>query len=194
MKIRTIAAALVLCTLLSLSGCASGSSGNQSSDRSKDDDTKTTTEEAEPEYYRELMVGDTAPDFTVELTNGDTFTLSDHNDEVVMINFWATWCPPCRGEMPDFERITNENPTGFTFVAINQCETKAMVDAFANENGYTFNIGYDPDGAVLNKYPTDGIPYTVIIKNGVVRRLFLGAPSPDPYEVYMTAIKECLAE
>ena len=199
MKIKITAAALALCTLISLAGCASGSSssgsnGGKSNEPAVDEETTIATRETTlPAYFRQLREGDTAPDFTVELTNGETFTLSDHSDKVVMINFWATWCPPCCAEMPEFERIVNENPTGFEFVAINQCETKAMVDAFANDNGYTFNIGYDTDGSILNMYPTDGIPYTLIIKNGVVKRLFLGAPR-NAYEVYMTAIKDCLRE
>lgn len=136
---------------------------------------------------------DAAPDFTATLTNGDTFTLSDHNNEVVMLNFWATWCQPCVRELPEIQRLVDENIEGFTFLAIDCAEAKSTVDKFLQENGYTFSVAYDEDRAVEALYPTDGIPYTVLIKNGVVEKTFLGAPA-DPYTEYKTAIEDLLAK
>lgn len=132
-----------------------------------------------------------APDFTVTLNDGSTFTLSDYKDKVVLVNFWATWCPPCVGEMPELERLKNDNIEGFEMVAINCSESKSTVDSFIKEHGYTFNVAYDENRAAQNLYPTDGIPYTLIIKNGTVVNSFLGAPR-DAYNTYKSAVEECL--
>jgi thiol-disulfide isomerase/thioredoxin len=139
----------------------------------------------------DVSQGSEAPDFTVTLNNGQTFTLSDYKDRVVLINFWATWCPPCVGELPAFEQLKKDNLDGFVFVAVNCSEPKSTVDSFISQNGYTFNIAYDEDGSVQKLYPTDGIPYTLVIKNGVVERTFLGAPQ-DAYNVYKNAVEECM--
>ncbi len=139
----------------------------------------------------ELSEGDKAPDFTVQLANGSEFTLSDHKDEVVLLNFWATWCPPCVGEMPELQKIEEAGMEGVKLIAVDCMETKDEVDAFIKENGLTFDIAYDEDGAVEQKYPTAGIPYTLIIKDGVIRSIFMGAPQ-DPYSVYTSAIESCL--
>lgn len=195
MKRKIIASALVLSTLISMAGCMADKSKDKDRDSYDDDEEVEEVEETEDEYVpgyaRQLREGDTAPDFTIELANGETFTLSENEDKVVMINFWATWCPYCIDEMPAFERIANENLSNFEFIAIDQCENKAMVDRFIEEHDYSFNFGYDPDGVVYDLYPTDGIPYTLIIKDGVVKRLFLGAPN-EPYETYMNAIRDCM--
>ncbi|MBR4909905.1 MAG: TlpA family protein disulfide reductase [Clostridia bacterium] len=134
---------------------------------------------------------ETAPDFTVKLSNGKKFTLSDHKDEVVLLNLWATWCPPCVGELPAFEQLKNDNIDGLVIVAVNCAEEKSTVDSFIDENGYTFNIAYDESGSVIKLYPTDGIPYTLIIADGEVKKTFLGAPS-DPYGEYKSAVEEYL--
>jgi len=141
--------------------------------------------------YADLKVGDTAPDFTAELYNGGSFTLSDYKDKVVLVNFWATWCPPCVGELPAFEQLNKDGIDGFVMVAVDCRESKKEVDSFVKDNGYTFNVAYDEDGTIEKMYPTDGIPYTLIIKNGVIENIFLGAPR-DPYSEYKNAIDEVL--
>ena len=132
-----------------------------------------------------------APDFTVTLVNGDTFTLSDYDDEVVLLNFWATWCPPCVGEMPALQNLYEDGEA--VIIGIDCGETKADVDSFVSENGYTYNIGYDEYYTVEDYYPTDGIPYTLIINKGVIYKIFVGAYGADVmYEEYGSAIAECL--
>ncbi|MBR6345655.1 MAG: TlpA family protein disulfide reductase [Lachnospiraceae bacterium] len=141
--------------------------------------------------FVELSEGDVAPDFTVTLVNGDTFTLSDYDDEVVLLNFWATWCPPCVGEMPALQNLYEDGDA--VIIGIDCGETKADVDSFVSENGYTYNIGYDEYYTVEDYYPTDGIPYTLIINKGVIYKIFVGAYGADVmYEEYGSAIAECL--
>ncbi len=142
---------------------------------------------------KELEVGDIAPDFTVTLTNGELFDLSDHDDKVVLINFWATWCSPCVGEMPELEELANEGLDKFELVCINCGEDQKTVDKFVSKNGFDFNIAYDTDYTVEYYYPTDYIPYTVVIKNGIVRDIYVGAPR-DAYGTYKSSVETLLNE
>lgn len=140
--------------------------------------------------YKELQNGDLAPDFTAELADGSSFTLSEQKGKMVLLNFWATWCGPCVGEMPALERLQEEYPERLTVVAVNCGETKAVVDAFIEENGYTFSIAYDETDEISRQYPADGIPYTLIInEEGVILQTFLGAADADTqYEEYKRAL------
>ena len=138
-----------------------------------------------------LKEGDDAPDFTAELAGGGTYKLSDHKDDVVLLNFWATWCGYCVEEMPEIQKINDENIDGVSIILVDCMETRQEVDDFLKENGFTFDAAYDEDGSIEKKYPTDGIPYTLIIKDGVIRKIYVGAPA-DPYNEYKSAIEECL--
>lgn len=160
-------------------------------------DTEVSSAEATEEKVeiKRLQVGDKAPDFSVELVNGGSFKLSDYSDGVVLLNFWATWCPPCVGEMPAFEKLKNDGIDNFHIICVNCMEDKKTVDTFVKNNGYTFNIGYDEKGTVEAYYPTDGIPYTLIINKGEVAEVFVGAYSEDvQYKVYKDAIKKCIGK
>ena len=134
----------------------------------------------------------TAPDFTVELNDGSQFTLSDSKGKVVLINIWATWCGPCCAEMPAFQRLYEEYGDKLQIVAVNYAEKKKAVDQFIADNGYTFPFAYDEEAKIMELYPSDGIPYTILIdKEGKVYRTFLGARSAEEqYEVYHSAIEE----
>ena len=142
-----------------------------------------------------LQEGDIAPDFTATLTNGSTFTLSDHSDECVLINFWATWCGPCVGEMPAFQKLNDDDIDGLSIICIDYKEDKKTVDSFVKENGYTFNIAYDLKGEISAKYPTNGIPYTLVVNKGKIENIYVGAADADTqYKEYKSAIDACLGE
>lgn len=137
-----------------------------------------------------------APDFTVELNDGSQFTLSDAKGKVVLINIWATWCGPCCAEMPAFQRLYEEYGDQLQIVAVNYAEKKQTVDQFIADNGYTFPFAYDEEAGVMELYPSEGIPYTILIdKAGRVYKTFLGARSAEEqYEVYRSAIEEAMNE
>ena len=142
-----------------------------------------------------LEEGDKAPDFTVQLVNGDTIRLSDYDDKVVLLNFWATWCGPCVNEMPAFEKLKKDGNDDLMIICINCMENKSTVDSFVEEMGYTFNIGYDEDGSIEMYYPTDGIPYTLVINKGYVSDIFLGAVDAETqYKEYKNAIDKCISK
>lgn len=142
--------------------------------------------------YPELEVGSEAPDFTAELTDGSSFTLSDQEGKVVLLNFWATWCSPCVGEMPAFERLYEEYGDNIEILAVNSGEEKEIVDTFLDERNYTFLIAYDEKNEISEKYPSEGIPYTLIIgKDGNVEEIFVGAQDADTqYKIYRRELKE----
>lgn len=148
------------------------------------------------EVYEALSEGDTAPDFTAETIGGGSFKLSDQSDKVVILNFWATWCKPCVGEMPAFQRLYEEYGDSLAVITVNCMEDKESVDKFASDNGYTFPIAYDEEGGICMKYPSDGIPYTVIIgKDGKIANIYVGAADADAqYAEYKSAIDAVMGE
>ncbi len=130
--------------------------------------------------------------FETETIGDEPFTSEDLKDaKLVIVNLWEPWCGPCVGEMPAFEKLKNDRMSGVEIVAVNYQESKADVDAFIKENGFTFDIAYDEKGEICDLYPTNGIPYTLIIKNGIIEKTFVGAPA-DAYNTYKAAIEECL--
>ena len=154
-----------------------------------DDDEEYDDEEFSEDMLKE---GDAAPDFTAQLASGGTFKMSDCKDKIVLLNFWATWCDPCVGEMPAFEKLKNDNIKDLEIICINCMDEKETVDEFLKEQKYTFNVGYDEDGEIEDLYPTDGIPYTLVINKGKIYKTFLGAEEADKqYETYKSAINEC---
>lgn len=141
-----------------------------------------------------LEVGDIAPDFTAQLADGTEFKLSDHDDGVVILNFFATWCGPCVKEMPAFGML-QENYEDLTILCVDCMETQKTVDSFISQNGYTFPIAYDEEGKIESYYPTDGIPYTLVISKGVIKNIYIGARDAlTQYNAYRTAVEKCYSE
>ena len=130
-----------------------------------------------------------APDFQIKDINGQPVKLSDYSGKIVILNFFATWCPPCRMEMPDFERIARNYPNDVKILAINVGrESVAKVKDFVSENSITFTVAMD-DGNVSNLYgPIRGIPVTVIIdKNMNIAQKYIGMRTE---EVFVKNIRE----
>ena len=154
-------------------------------------------EDSEEDYSTELegalKEGDAAPDFTAKLVDGTEFKMSDHNNEVVILNFFASWCGPCMNEMPAFEMLKKDGYTNLAILCVNCMEDKETVDALVKEEGFTFPIAYDEAGEIGNYYPTDGIPYTLIIKEGVIQKIFVGAADAETQHAeYKKAIDDCM--
>lgn len=145
-----------------------------------------------PKYLTE---GDVAPDFTADLVDGSTFRLSEHDDEVVLLNFFATWCGPCMGEMPAFEMLKADGYDDLAILCVDCMEDARTVDQFVQESGYTFPIAYDEYGTIENYYPTDGIPFTLVIDHGVIRKIYIGAyGAEEQYQEYKSAIDACMQD
>jgi thiol-disulfide isomerase/thioredoxin len=107
-----------------------------------------------------------APDFTLEDMDGQRHALSDYRGKVIMLNFWATWCPPCRREIPSMESIYRDlGKSGFVVLAVNEFEEPDHVFAYTGQLSVlpTFPILFDRDSAVSQDYNVKGLPTTVLI-------------------------------
>lgn len=115
--------------------------------------------------------GTLAPNFTVEMIDGCKITLADLRGKVVLINFWATWCPPCREELKYVQADIIDRFKGkdFVFIPISRGETRRAVEDFRKRTGYEFPMGLDPDQSIFGKYATNYIPRNFLIdRNGRV--------------------------
>lgn len=126
-----------------------------------------------------------APDFVLEDTDGKKHRLSDLRGKVVLVNFWATWCPPCRREMPSIERLSQSlKGTDFEILAVNVAEDFDTVFSFIGtlDPFPTFPVVFDVDCSVLKSWPVMGLPTTFILdKQGrIVYRVVGGREFDDP--------------
>lgn len=135
-------------------------------------------------------VGDQAPDFTLQTLDGKTVSLSDYKGKGIFLNFWGTWCPPCRAEMPAFEKqYEAKKDQGFVILAVNMGESKASVQGFVNEFGLTFPILMDPNGQVAVQYGIDPLPTTMIINpDGKITKIFAGGITEDMVKYHANAV------
>ena len=122
--------------------------------------------------------GHLAPDFALRTLEGNTVRLSEfRGQKVVLINFWATWCPPCRLEMPTMQQIYSEyKDKGFEILAVNiEPDAKQAIRDFVKELRLTFPIALDPDMKVTRKFRVIGLPVSVLIdRQGIVRAKEIG--------------------
>lgn len=130
-----------------------------------------------------LGVGDRAPDFgAVRLPGGTPASLVDYHGQVILLNVWATWCVPCRVEMPSMERLWRKfQGTGFQVVAVSiDQEDSTVVNAFVKELGLTFDILHDQPGTIQKIYQTTGVPESFVIdREGVIVKKVIGASAWD---------------
>ena len=106
-----------------------------------------------------------APDFAVPSLAGPTVRLSDHHDKVILLNFWATWCPPCRAEMPSMEKLYQAyRDRGLVILAISSDRMgRSVVEPYVQERGLTFPVLLDPEGEVFAQYGVRGLPTSYLL-------------------------------
>ncbi|GGF25432.1 hypothetical protein GCM10010954_25420 [Halobacillus andaensis] len=128
-----------------------------------------------------LEEGQQAPEFTLETLDGEEAQLSDYRGQKVMVNFWATWCPPCRAEMPDMEKFHQNEDV--QVLAINLSETESSigeVEEFADEFDLSFPILKDEKSEVAAQYEVNPVPTSVFIdEDGKIQSVMMGAMNYD---------------
>jgi len=116
-----------------------------------------------------VKVGQTLAPFSLESLDGSQVTVGQPG-KITVINFWATWCPPCQEEMPELQIFAQQNQEKVNFYAVNLQESKGKISEFMNKNKYTMTVLLDNDGSVGKKFQVSAIPTTIIVnKHGMVK-------------------------
>ena len=152
--------------ILTLTSCTAKNTANNAEDQ--------TTENMENKM----------PDFTVYTSDGKAVTLYEKLSKPVVVNFWATWCPPCQSEMPAFDELFKEYGSDIEFMMIDltdgQRDTPDSVKAFLEEKGYSFPVYYDTEMNAATTYGVSSIPMTLFIdQDGNLISYKVGAISED---------------
>lgn len=126
-----------------------------------------------------------APDFTLDTLDGSKVTLSELRGKIVVVNIWATWCPPCRAETPALEKSYEQyKDSGVIILGVDLTNQDLISDvtAFVKEFGLTYPILLDRDGSVSNLYQIKGLPSTFFVNRaGVIRTVVVGGPMSETF-------------
>ena len=133
-------------------------------------------------HIEAAQVGFLAPDFTLSVLDSQDIGLADLIGKPVILNFWASWCPPCKAEMPDFQEAFQEyRSSDLQIIAINSTNQDSLYDVskFIEEHEISFPIPLDLTGSVSRDYSIHSLPTTYFIdKNGVIQNIIIGGPIP----------------
>ncbi len=141
------------------------------------------------------LTGQPAPDFALKSATGENLRLSEYRGEVVMINFWATWCGPCQQEMPLLEELHNRyQRVGFRLLGVNIDDDASRAMQMVQSLGVTFPVLFDDTKSVSKLYQVEAMPVTVLLdRAGTVRYVHHGY-KPGYEEHYLTEIRSLLRE
>ena len=129
---------------------------------------------------------DVATDFTLARLGGGDVTLSDHRGQFVLINFWATWCIPCRAEMPYLQEVDDEYGDDFIVLAVNMGEDEDRVRPFIEEMGYTYPILLNPPQEMTREHNVRGLPVSFIVgPDGDIVYRRVGEILPEEFDLWL---------
>ena len=144
------------------------------------------------------LKGKAAPAIALKTLDGKDLALADMKGKVVLVDTWATWCPPCRLSLPHVQKMSADKALadkGLVVWAVDDQETKPVVEAFLKENSYTFTVLMDDKAAVLKAYFVSGIPTTIIVgRDGTVKDTFVGYGGDESAKEIDAAVEKALAE
>jgi len=141
------------------------------------------------------LTGQPAPDFALKSSTGENLRLSEYRGDVVMINFWATWCGPCRQEMPLLDELyTRYERVGFSLLGVNIDDDSSRAMKMISELGVNFPVLFDDQKTVSKLYQVDAMPVTILVdREGNVRHVHHGY-KPGYEEKYLDEIRSLLRE
>jgi len=144
------------------------------------------------------LEGKAAPDFSLKTLAGDDFKLSALKGNVVVLDFWATWCPPCRASLPHLNKDSSDRSLadkGLKVFAVNCNEPADKVKAFLEKNDLHFTVPLDSEGTTQQAYLIQGIPTTIVVgRDGVIRNVFIGFGGEESEKSLDAAIDTALKE
>jgi thiol-disulfide isomerase/thioredoxin len=144
------------------------------------------------------LQGKAAPDFSLKTIDGKDVKLSDMKGSVVLLDFWATWCPPCRASLPHLNKVSQDKALadkGLKVYSINCKEKPDTAKDFLTKNNYSFNVALDSDGKAEESYAVTGIPTTVVVgKDGTVQHVVIGYGGDDTAKEIDDAVAAALAK
>lgn len=136
--------------------------------------------------FSDIEIGEKLPDFTLKSLDGEDVNLRELEGKIVLINFWATWCPWCDKEMADLDKLDKENED-LIVVGVNVDEPKAQVEEYVKEGGYDFKVALDAGGQVSAQYLVTGLPASYFVNE---EGIYAGRiPSYMTYEQMEEALK-----
>jgi peroxiredoxin len=135
-------------------------------------------------------VGQAAPDFQLATVSGSPVKLSDFKGKPVLVNFWATWCMPCKYEMPQIEEIYRQyQAQGLVVLGINDKEDAPTVKQFVSDGGYSWPMLLDTDESLKTRYQVVGMPTSFFVdRQGVVRSTWVGGMEKDTLQTQLSKI------
>jgi len=141
------------------------------------------------------LAGRQAPDFALKSASGENLRLSEYRGDVVMINFWATWCGPCRQEMPLLDDLYSRyRRVGFSLLGVNIDDDSRRAMQMVEELGVSFPVLFDESKEISKLYQVEAMPVTVLVdREGTVRHVHHGY-KPGYEEKYLTEIRSLLRE
>jgi peroxiredoxin len=146
----------------------------------------------DPLIFSPIEMDQPAPELTLYNLDGNQVSLSDFSGQVVLLNNWATWCPPCREEMPEFKTYYDQHKdAGFQILAVEAGQPEAEVRAFVEELGLDFIVLLDPENKSLITFQQASLPNTFVIdRRGQLRLAWIGAINSSTLEKYLTPLLE----
>jgi len=131
-----------------------------------------------------------APELILTDLSGAPVSLADYQGQVVLVNNWATWCPPCRAEMPELDAYYQAHKAeAFTLISVSAGDTAAQVESFVQQYGVSFPMWLDLEGEALRAFQNNSLPSSYVIdRTGTVRLAWTGAISLEMLEAYVTPL------
>lgn len=135
---------------------------------------------------------ETAPTFVLPTLQGERLALADYQGQYVLVNFWATWCPPCRAELPDLVSYYEAHADqGFMLIGVNERESPSLINSFLDSSALDFPVVMDSDGRVMQQYGVSAMPSSFLVNpQGQIVQMWSGMISRATLEGTITPLLE----